>query len=239
MKDIVTFYDKTIGKTNEDTKNTESTLKSATEKEESVQIERAIKMNKESTKYILQQKKFKKFNTLKHKLQTSHRESNLKEYEKERTIRTYAKALVQGPGRRSPSQEKKNKTEKDQSPNVTSRNTSLLNYLSSVLTCQRALRSYVLTCQRALRAHVLPCQCALRAYVPTCVACSRAQVQTCLACLCGYVPTCLACLRTHVPICLRAQVLCVLLCSNANVLMCLRLKVPRVPCLTFQSSLPD
>ena len=34
MKDIVTFCDKTIGKTNEDIKNTECTLKSATEKQE-------------------------------------------------------------------------------------------------------------------------------------------------------------------------------------------------------------
>ena len=34
MKDIVTFCDKTIGKTNEDIKNTCCTLKSATEKQE-------------------------------------------------------------------------------------------------------------------------------------------------------------------------------------------------------------
>ena len=39
-------------------------------------------------------------------------------------IRTYANALVQSPRRRSPSQENKQKTGRDQSPNVTSRNTS-------------------------------------------------------------------------------------------------------------------
>ena len=60
------------------TRNTECTLKSATEKEEFEQIERAIKTNEESTKRLLQQKKFKKFHTLKHKPQTSHKEKNLK-----------------------------------------------------------------------------------------------------------------------------------------------------------------
>ena len=42
MKDIVTFCDKTIGRTNEDMKNTECTLKSATEKEEFERIEREL-----------------------------------------------------------------------------------------------------------------------------------------------------------------------------------------------------
>ena len=87
-------------------------------------MERAIKTNKESTKCLLQQKKFKKFNTLKHKLQTSHRETNIKENGKRRQIRTTANALVQGLRRRSPSQENKQKTGRDQSPNVTSRKTS-------------------------------------------------------------------------------------------------------------------
>ena len=97
------------------------------------------------------------------------------------------------------------------------KNTSLLNCVPYVLTCQRALRAYVPRCQRALRAHVL----------------------TCFACLRGYVLTCLACLHAHVPTCLRAHVPCVLKCSNANVLMCLRTNVPRVPCLTCEHSLPD
>ena len=91
------------------TKNTEYTLKSVTEKEEFEQIERAIKTNEESTKRLLQQKKFKKFNTLKHKPQTSHKEKNLKENEK---------------GPQSRSQGNKQKTGRDQFRNVTSRNTS-------------------------------------------------------------------------------------------------------------------
>ena len=78
MKDIVTFCDKTIEKTNEDIRNAECTLKCATENEEFVQIERTIKTNEEFTKRLLQQKKFKKINILKHKPQTSHKEINLK-----------------------------------------------------------------------------------------------------------------------------------------------------------------
>ena len=49
MKGIKTFCDKTIWKTTED-----MTLKSATEKEEFDQIERAIQENEESTKRLLQ-----------------------------------------------------------------------------------------------------------------------------------------------------------------------------------------
>ena len=93
MKDIVNFCDKTTGKTNEDIKHTECTLKSTTEKEFQ-QIERAIKTNEESTKRLLQQKKFKKFNTLKHKPQTLYKETNLKENEKGRPSRTYANVLI-------------------------------------------------------------------------------------------------------------------------------------------------
>ena len=59
---------------------------------------------------MLQQKKFKKFNTLKHKPQTLCKETNLKENEKGRPSRTYANALVQGPRRGSPSQENKQNT---------------------------------------------------------------------------------------------------------------------------------
>lgn len=122
MNDIVTFCDKTIAKTNEDVKNTEFALKSATEKEEFEQIERAIKTNEESTKRLLQQKKFKKYNTLKHKpQQTSSKETDPKENEKGRPVRSYANALLQDK-RRSQSQEHKQHAERDQSN--TSRNTS-------------------------------------------------------------------------------------------------------------------
>ena len=58
MKDIVSFCDKTIGKTNKDIKIPECTLKSATEKEEFEQREKAVTTNEESSKRLLQQKKF-------------------------------------------------------------------------------------------------------------------------------------------------------------------------------------
>ena len=86
---------------------------------------------------------------------------------------------------------------------------SLLNCVPYVLTCQRALRAYVLTCQRTLLAYVLKCQRALRVHVLTCQLAWRAN-------------------------CLNASVF---MCLLANVLTCLRVKVPRVPCLTCQHSL--
>ena len=64
---------------------------------------------------------------MKHKLQISYKETNIKKNEKGQPIRTYGNALVQGPRRRSPSQENKQKTGRDQSPNVTSRNTNTNN----------------------------------------------------------------------------------------------------------------
>ena len=63
---------------------------------------------------------------MRHKYQTSHKEKNLKENETGRQIRTYANALVEGPGRRSPSQENKQKTGRDVT-NITSGNTSTNN----------------------------------------------------------------------------------------------------------------
>ena len=58
------------------------------------------------------------------KRKTSQKETNLKENEKGQPIWTYANTLVQGPRRWSPSQENKQKTGRDRSPNITSRNTS-------------------------------------------------------------------------------------------------------------------
>ena len=69
-------------------------------------------------------KEIQKIQYLETQTQTSHKEAILKENEKGRPTRTYANALVQDPSRRSPSQENKQKTERDQSPNVTSTNTS-------------------------------------------------------------------------------------------------------------------
>ena len=64
---------------------------------------------------------------MKHKLQISYKETNIKKNEKGQPIRTYGNALVQGPRRRSPSPGNKQKTGRDQSPNVTSKNTTTNN----------------------------------------------------------------------------------------------------------------
>ena len=63
MKDIVVHCDKTIVKTEDNIKDTETHLKNITEREEYQSIEKG--------KRLLQQRKFKKFNYLKHKLNST------------------------------------------------------------------------------------------------------------------------------------------------------------------------
>ena len=69
MKDITTYYDKTIKSTNESIKNTEATLRNVTGNQEFLNIDKVLKTNVEATKRQLQQRKFKKFNDLKYKPQ--------------------------------------------------------------------------------------------------------------------------------------------------------------------------
>ena len=71
MKDIVVHCDKTIVKTEDNIKDTETYLKNITEREEYQSIEKGIKNNGTNTKRLLQQRKFKKFNYLKHKLNST------------------------------------------------------------------------------------------------------------------------------------------------------------------------
>ena len=66
MKDIVQFCSLTVQKTNEDIKSTEETLRKSMENEEFNKVKATIKENEEATKRLLQQRKFKKFNHLKH-----------------------------------------------------------------------------------------------------------------------------------------------------------------------------
>ena len=65
MKDIVQFCDKTIDTTTTEISTTETSLKSNTNKEQFKAIQSEIKNNEAATKKILQQRIFKKFNTLK------------------------------------------------------------------------------------------------------------------------------------------------------------------------------
>ena len=67
MKDITTYCEKTIKSTNESIKNTETTLRNSTEKQEFVNIDKILKTDVEATKHQLQQGRFKKFNYLKYK----------------------------------------------------------------------------------------------------------------------------------------------------------------------------
>ena len=67
MKDIVQFCDKTIDATTTEINTTESSLKSNTNQEQFKAIQSEIKSNEAAARKILQQRKFKKFNTLKYK----------------------------------------------------------------------------------------------------------------------------------------------------------------------------
>ena len=75
MKDIASYRDKTIAKTKQNIRETETDLKSATAKEEYFQIQETIKTNEAKTKRVLHQRKFKKFNNLKYKPQTTREEA--------------------------------------------------------------------------------------------------------------------------------------------------------------------
>ena len=70
MKGIVKFCDKTISETAAHINSTENALKQNMEKEEFQKIKETISRNEEATKRVLKQRKFKKFNYLKHKPDT-------------------------------------------------------------------------------------------------------------------------------------------------------------------------
>ena len=68
MEDIIQFCDKTINITTQEIIKTESTLETSTNNNRFQGIKSEIMKNEESSKNILRQCKFKKFNTLKYKL---------------------------------------------------------------------------------------------------------------------------------------------------------------------------
>ena len=67
MKDIIQFYDKTMDATTTEISTTETSLKSNTSQEQFKMIQSEIKNNEAAARKILQQRKLKKFNTLKYK----------------------------------------------------------------------------------------------------------------------------------------------------------------------------
>ena len=64
-----------LAKTKQNIRETETDLKSITAKEEYFQIEETIKANEAKTKRLLHQRKFKKFNSLKYKPETTREET--------------------------------------------------------------------------------------------------------------------------------------------------------------------
>ena len=66
MKDIIKFCDKTIAVTKPAMQNNEVKLKAPMEREDFSEIDKVIKEKEEATNRLLQQRKFKKFNYLKH-----------------------------------------------------------------------------------------------------------------------------------------------------------------------------
>ena len=67
MKDIIQFYDKTMDATTTEISTIETSLKSNTNQEQFKMIQSEIKNNEAAARKILQQRKLKKFNTLKYK----------------------------------------------------------------------------------------------------------------------------------------------------------------------------
>ena len=67
MKVIVAHCDKTIVKTEDHIRDTETHLKDVTERQEYQSIEKTIKNNEANIKHLLKQRKFKKLNYLKYK----------------------------------------------------------------------------------------------------------------------------------------------------------------------------
>ena len=92
MEDGVSFCNKTIKKTNVKIDQTESTLKQQLQKNKYDEIQKAIKANEASTKKILHQRKFKKFNNLKYKLKAQIKATTIEGTENKEK-RTYAEIL--------------------------------------------------------------------------------------------------------------------------------------------------
>ena len=67
MKDIVQFCDKTINKSAQDIKKTVSSLKKNAGQSQYHAIQTEINANEDSTRKVLQQRKFKKYNNLKYR----------------------------------------------------------------------------------------------------------------------------------------------------------------------------
>ena len=95
MEGIVAHCDKTIVKREDNIKDTETHLKNITETEDYQNIKKTIKNNEANTKPLLQQRKFKKFNYLKYKQNSTTKETPQPTKHKTGFQKTYG-SIVQG-----------------------------------------------------------------------------------------------------------------------------------------------
>ena len=93
MKDIASYYDKTIAQTKQNIRETETYLKSVTATKKYFQIEETIKTNETKTKRFVHQRKFKKFNSLKYKPETTREETLQSTKEPTAFQKSYANAV--------------------------------------------------------------------------------------------------------------------------------------------------
>ena len=128
MKDIVAHCDKTIVKTEDNIKDTETHLKNITEREEYQSIEKTIKNNEANTKHLLQQRKFKKFNYLKYKQNSTTKETLQPIKHKTGFQKTYA-SVVQSTNK---SNTNVSTTEKFINANTENESQTLLNKLKTL-----------------------------------------------------------------------------------------------------------
>ena len=93
MKDIVAHCNKSIVKTEDNIKDTKRYLKDITESEEYQRLQKTIKNNEANTKHLLQQRKFKKFNYLKYKQNSTTKETPQPTKHKTGFQKTYASVV--------------------------------------------------------------------------------------------------------------------------------------------------
>ena len=128
LKDILAHGDKTIVKTEDNIKDTETHLRNVTKREEHQSIEKAIKNNEANTKHFLQQRKFKKFNYLKYKQNSTTKETPQPTKHKTGFQKTYA-SVVQSANNTNTNV---STTEKFSNTNAENESQTLLNKLKTL-----------------------------------------------------------------------------------------------------------
>ena len=100
-KDIVKFLGKTIEETAKSIDETQIKLKQNLEKDEYYPIQNTIQINEKATKKTLQQRKFKKYNYIKHNPKPAAKATNFQEDNKNWVQPSYAQATARAPLKRT------------------------------------------------------------------------------------------------------------------------------------------